>query len=214
MVRSCPYIGSKEDPSVHYRYPSEENLCYRCRRPAAPAAIHQQRYCLGGAQTGCPVYLQDADQAFPVEILASVAPRAIRINPNGIFFLLASLLIVCTALAYQYSPEFRAWVSDKLLRPLPTQALPLMTAAPMLGATPRATPYAVAGLSCLSAVWTGEPCTPAPPTATLVPSATVVPSARPTVNEAATQACRWYQTKGTPCPPYHGVVSPTTPSPP
>ena len=41
--------------------------------------------------------------------------------------------------------------------------------------------YIAIGVSCTFAVWTGEPCTPVPPTATLLPSAI------PTPNQAATQ---------------------------
>ena len=74
-VLACPYIGMRDDPSAFYSYPSTDNRCYHGRVPATPLTSHQMAYCLGGAQTDCPVYLQEAEGAFPRDMMVQEAPR-------------------------------------------------------------------------------------------------------------------------------------------
>ena len=107
---------------------------------------------------------------------------------------LVFLLILTGVSAINFPRRFTSSVSAVFLPPVLQQGGVPTTGALVVDATPSATSYITAP-ACWSAVNTGLPCTPVPPTVTPVPSAT------PTPNTAATQVCRYYESRGTPCPP-------------
>ncbi len=176
-ARSCPHIGTSEDPSSHTLYPSLDNRCYHCRRPATPMASHQQRYCLGGEQSGCPAYVQRGDQAFPPDLMMRRQAFGAGFSSKGLFLSIVLVLILSLLVAFWLSPPVRALVSNLVSAPTPWSGSVRSTARP-------AKPHVELPLSCLSAVWSGAPCTRVPSTATLVPFTTPYPTvtAAPSTN--------------------------------
>ncbi len=192
---SCPYFGTREDREVCYSYPSPENRCYRCRVPAAPMMLHQQAYCLCGAQKDCPVYLQDQNRAFPTGIMAQDVQPATAFNSAPLLLSLAVILILAGFIAYQFLPQFRLLITG-LRVPVGWMQGGSATSLPLMPVVvPSGTPSPAVGPACWFAANPNEPCTPLPPTSTLAPSMTPLP------NVAATQACQYYKGRGTPCPP-------------
>ncbi|MGQ9517782.1 MAG: tetratricopeptide repeat protein, partial [Anaerolineae bacterium] len=58
---TCPYLGTQQNRTKHYDYPTDENVCYAGGDDASPIAVgalHQQRYCLSDAFGECAFYRQ------------------------------------------------------------------------------------------------------------------------------------------------------------
>lgn len=65
---SCPYLGSLEDPDIHFGYPTSGNGCYRAQ-PIEPVRIsYQDNVCLAADYRQCPVYQNSWQGSLPKEI--------------------------------------------------------------------------------------------------------------------------------------------------
>ncbi len=54
--RICPYLGLLYDPATHMGFPSDENLCFKWKKPNSPGNSRQQNTCLSLAYLNCPAY--------------------------------------------------------------------------------------------------------------------------------------------------------------
>jgi len=68
IASANPYLGMRDGPSALYSFPSEGNLCHRCRPPVMPALAQHAACCLKGDQKDCAVYLQAEGKAFSREL--------------------------------------------------------------------------------------------------------------------------------------------------
>ena len=65
---SCPYLGSLENPDVHFGYPTTGNYCFRVQ-PSEPVRIKfQDSVCLTSDYRQCPVFQNGWDGPLPKDI--------------------------------------------------------------------------------------------------------------------------------------------------
>ena len=72
---SCPYLGSLEDPGVHFGYPTGGNACFRVQPSEAVEINYQDRVCLTANYRQCPVYQNGWEGPLPKEIRRPDNPR-------------------------------------------------------------------------------------------------------------------------------------------
>jgi hypothetical protein len=72
---SCPYLGSLEDPDVHFGYPTTGNGCFRVQ-PSEPVRInYQDSICLTANYRECPVFQNGWLGPLPKDIRQPYSPR-------------------------------------------------------------------------------------------------------------------------------------------
>jgi hypothetical protein len=67
LTLTCPFIGMRHDPKTSFIFPARGNLCYHCKSPAIPSLEHQGSFCINGAYTRCPIYINAKEQLFPAQ---------------------------------------------------------------------------------------------------------------------------------------------------
>jgi phospholipase C len=93
-ARNCPFIRSSEDTTTFFTYPNAVNFCYHCKDPSSPSFEHQGSYCLSESFESCPVYVNDANRLFPLEIrLQDKKPYKLTLRPS-IFYISIVLIIM------------------------------------------------------------------------------------------------------------------------
>lgn len=65
---SCPYLGSLEDPAIHFGYPTSGNGCYRAEPIELIRISYQDSVCLTSNYRQCPLYQTDWQGSLPQEI--------------------------------------------------------------------------------------------------------------------------------------------------
>ncbi len=72
---SCPYLGSLENPEVHFGYPTTGNRCFRVQ-PSEPVRVdYQDSVCLSANFRQCPVFQNGWEGPLPKNIRQPVNPR-------------------------------------------------------------------------------------------------------------------------------------------
>jgi hypothetical protein len=72
---SCPFLGSLEDPGVHFGYPTSGNGCFRVH-PSEPVRIrYQDTVCLTANYRQCPVFQNSWEGPLPKDIRQPENPR-------------------------------------------------------------------------------------------------------------------------------------------
>ena len=67
--RICPYLGITRDPATHMGYSSDENLCFKERKPHSPNYAIQIRTCLSPTYINCMTYQGFQPHPVPLTIL-------------------------------------------------------------------------------------------------------------------------------------------------
>ena len=62
---TCPSLGMLDDRTTVTLFPTEDNLCFRCKQPTAPNAAHQTSYCLSQKFADCTLKQQDENGNLP-----------------------------------------------------------------------------------------------------------------------------------------------------
>jgi hypothetical protein len=106
----CPQLGVYDDPRTSFDYPSLENMCFHCRKPATPLLTHQGEFCLTSANETCPVHELPSNQPFPLMLRMVYKAHSFSIRQ----FLLFIVLV--------FGVAFWAWVGwESLFQPKHTQ---------------------------------------------------------------------------------------------
>jgi hypothetical protein len=72
---SCPYLGSLENPDVHFGYPTTGNYCFRVQ-PGQPVRVeYQDSVCLTANFRQCPVFQKIWDGPLPKDIRQPINPK-------------------------------------------------------------------------------------------------------------------------------------------
>jgi hypothetical protein len=72
---SCPYLGSLEDPEIHFGYPTTGNSCFRVQPSEAVDINYQDRVCLTANYRQCPVFQNGWEGPLPKDIRRPDNPR-------------------------------------------------------------------------------------------------------------------------------------------
>jgi hypothetical protein len=88
---SCPYLGSLENPDVHFGYPTTGNYCFRVQ-PSEPVRIkYQDSICLTANFRQCPVFEKSWNGPLPKDIRQ---PN----NPQHSFYWVRMALLILLAI--------------------------------------------------------------------------------------------------------------------
>jgi LysM repeat protein len=104
--RTCPYLGTSDDPQTSMAYPSGNNYCHRVKSLASPSLAYQRSYCMNAAHVQCEAYTGSQLKTLPLEAvdaqaaLPGIRPLLKYILP-AIFVLLA---LVVTWFALKNNP--------------------------------------------------------------------------------------------------------------
>jgi hypothetical protein len=91
---SCPYLGSLENPDVHFGYPTTGNYCFRVH-PSEPVRIkYQDSICLMADYRQCPVFLNRWDGPLPKNIRQPDLPQK-----SSLYWISMALLIILAVCA-------------------------------------------------------------------------------------------------------------------
>jgi hypothetical protein len=98
--RTCPYLGSKEDPNTALDFPSQGNSCYHARPVATIRRSHQNEFCLSEKHSACPVFLASKRGPLPHTI---AAPKTGQVSLRRIMALAAiPIMVILTALTVSW----------------------------------------------------------------------------------------------------------------
>jgi hypothetical protein len=173
---SCPYLGTHDDPSIHYRFTTPSNYC--CRPdPAEAVSIPQQgEICLTREYINCPVYQPGWEGSLPPELsrIREKEKPKYNIPPNLWIWVLAGLgliFILILVLVNPFGIKFNNQVDPVTVIPLPSNTptivqeavvpvpsdLPVATNTPPNTATPSITPSPTSTLSVTPSIPTPGP---------------------------------------------------------
>jgi hypothetical protein len=186
LEHPCAYVGTGFDRTVHFGYPTHENVCFATGRAAGIEHGHQGVYCLTPQHVQCPRYLQAiGSPSAPVSAAAAAAAAAPheRVPTGMVRYALLGVAIVLLAFAFVWlwpqirtsgTPPIAATAVRATATPLNTQATE-PTATPFVLQAVKSTP----GPTSLN--------TPTmPPTFTATPTTIATATATPTPVAAAT----------------------------
>jgi hypothetical protein len=119
---SCPYLGSLDDPGVHFGYPTTGNSCFRVQ-PSEPVRIeYQNSVCLAANYRQCPVFQNGWTGPLPKEIRQPVN------NRRPFYWLRMALLILLAICALLLV----IWFGSQMLAGSRFSQGPLNETGPML----------------------------------------------------------------------------------
>jgi len=146
---TCLYLGMVDDPSTITLFPSEENLCLRCKHPAAPNFSHQALFCLSDHYADCPLRQGNPPDRVPARIRWKKDSSAVR----GIILKAAAGVAVSLGLALFFILWMPGIISDLLVTFAPTPA----SGGTWPTLTPSMTPYPSATQQAQLQVETAQP---------------------------------------------------------
>lgn len=191
LEHSCPFVGTNFDRTVHFGYPTHENVCFAQTRAEGIEIEHQDTFCLTREHVRCPLYIKAAPSRTRAVVLAEADDDGESTALTALRYVLLGAVVVGLALALVWFwPQIRSLIEPEriMIAERPTATLPAPT--PEITATAFIL-QAVDGTP--GAVSTTPPATPtptstatvttAPPTATATATdtATTAPTATPTL---------------------------------
>jgi hypothetical protein len=94
-----------DDPGGYYSYPSSDNRCYHCKRPATPLLEHQEKCCLSGKHKDCRVYWQSRKKAFPASLQAPETVRRVHSAVLRTALVIAVCVMAIGYASFRYIPR-------------------------------------------------------------------------------------------------------------
>ena len=83
LEHSCPFVGTDFDRTVHFGYPTHENLCFALTRAEGIEIEHQDTFCLTREHVRCPLYVKAAPSRTRAAVLAKrTTPANLRRSPR------------------------------------------------------------------------------------------------------------------------------------
>ncbi|WP_423226204.1 hypothetical protein [Candidatus Amarolinea aalborgensis] len=205
LEHPCPYVGTGFDRTVHFGYPTHENVCFATGRGAGIENGHQGVYCLTPQHAQCPRYLQAIGSPSAPVIAEAEAPGK-RVPAGMLRYALLGIAVVLLAVALvwlwpQIRPSATPLVAATAVR---ATATPTSTQA----TEPTATPFVLQAVKSTPGPTSLN--TPTiPPTSTATPTAIAATAATPTTTVAATATSA---PTATPTRPNTPTVRPTATS--
>jgi len=90
----CPFLGLADDTRTAMVFPSAQNYCYHVTHPTAPSDNHQSEFCLNGAYSRCPVYMDSKTGPMPMEMTSDGSRKNRKKKLPRIYILTALILVV------------------------------------------------------------------------------------------------------------------------
>jgi hypothetical protein len=90
---TCPYLGTRSDPTTCLHYPSPRNNCHRARPPAPVRLPYQEQYCLSVSYAACVVFRSSKIGPLPASIRESHI-RTGRRPPTAVVAVVVAALVV------------------------------------------------------------------------------------------------------------------------
>ena len=171
LEHPCPYVGTGFDRTVHFGYPTHENVCFATGRGAGVENGHQGVYCLTPQHVQCPRYLQTIGLGSSAPVVAEAETPDKRV-PAGMlrYTLLGGAVVLLVVALVWFWPQIRPSGTPPIAATVVrATATPLSTRA----TEPTATPFVLQAVKS----------TPGP---TSLNTPTILPTATPTTIAAAT----------------------------
>ncbi len=184
LEHPCPYVSTSFDRTVHFGYPTHENVCFATGRAAGIENGHQGVYCLTPQHAQCPRYLQAIGSPSAPVIAEAEAPRE-RVPAGSLRYALLGIAVVLVAVLLVWLwPQIRKLVTPPVAATaVRATATPLSTQA----TEPTATPFVLQAVKSTPGPTSVN--TPTiPPTSTNTPTTMVAATATPTTTATATAA--------------------------
>ena len=195
LEHPCPYVGTGFDRTVHFGYPTHENVCFATGRGAGVENGHQGVYCLTPQHTQCPRYLQAIGLGSNAPIIAEAAAPGKRAPAGMLRYALlgAAVVILVVALVWLWpqirpagTPLVAATVVRATATPLSIQATE-PTATPFVLQAVKSTPEPTSlNTPTVSPTLTAVPTTVAVATPTTLATATLTPTSIATATPTPT----------------------------
>ncbi len=178
LEHSCPFLGTDFDHSVHFGYPTHDNVCFASGRSDGVEIDHQDAYCLSQHHRACPLYQKAAAARMPAAAALQDQTDAEPFISAALRYLVLGVGIVAAALAIVWFwPQIRDLVTPPSVAFVPTNALT---------PTPTPTQFIVQANGGAAASPTLAVQTTTAPTATATATTTPSPSVTPTPSATAT----------------------------
>jgi hypothetical protein len=116
FTHTCPHLGLMDDRATVTLFPTEDNLCFHCKPPAAPNAAYQTRYCLSMNFDDCALKQQEAPGKLPAASRWPVDPAV----PRAAWLHTAGALGISLLLAFFFILWLPGIISDLMTTFAPT----------------------------------------------------------------------------------------------
>ncbi|MFZ1628168.1 MAG: hypothetical protein WAV70_04480 [Anaerolineae bacterium] len=174
LEHSCPFVGTDFDRTVHFGYPTHENLCFALTRAEGIEIEHQDTFCLTREHVRCPLYVKAAPSRTRAAVLAEADDADEPAALTALRYVLLGAVVIGLALALVWFwPQIRSLIEPArvVIAERATATLPASTAEVT------ATDFVLQAVD-------GTPMPTSPPfTATNTPTSTALP---PTFTPTAT----------------------------
>lgn len=157
----CPYLGTRDDGSTYFSYPSHGNHCYRVKPNQSVSLSHQDNTCLSENFNQCQIFSSSWEGPLPLGIQGASKSKGLIFNNKqtlAFFVVIASILTV--SIIYLVFENI-----------LPSMVPPQIAASPSLIA-PSLTPVITEFQSTNSDIMVSPTTSKGP--AEIIPSATII----------------------------------------
>lgn len=96
----CPFIGTRDDRSTYFSYPSPGNHCFRVDPNQSIALSHQENFCLEKNFETCPVNSSSWKGPLPLEIRSASHPNEFFTNSRWIIIIFSILFLLFSFIIY------------------------------------------------------------------------------------------------------------------
>ena len=111
LEHSCPFVGTDFDRTVHFGYPTHENLCFALTRAEGIEIEHQDTFCLTREHVRCPLYVKAAPSRTRAAVLAAADDAGEPAALTALRYVLLGAVVVGLALALVWFwPQIRSLI--------------------------------------------------------------------------------------------------------
>ncbi|MFZ2422394.1 MAG: hypothetical protein WA029_14785, partial [Anaerolineae bacterium] len=131
LEHSCPFVGTDFDRTVHFGYPTHENLCFALTRAEGIEIEHQDTFCLTREHVRCPLYVKAAPSRTRAAVLAEADDADEPAALTALRYVLLGAVVVGLALALVWFwPQIRSLIEPAriVIAERATATLPASTA--------------------------------------------------------------------------------------
>lgn len=217
LEHSCPFVGTDFDRTVHFGYPTHENLCFAQTRAEGIEIEHQDAFCLTREHVRCPLYVKAAPSRTRAAVLAEADDAGESATLTALRYVLLGAVVFGLALALVWFwPQIRSLIEPEriTIAERPTATLPAptpeITATDFILQAVDGTPDAAAAPPATATPTYTSPPTAAPPTFTPTATATATATSAPTATPTLTPTPRPTNTPARATPTRRPTAAPAT----
>jgi hypothetical protein len=110
--KSCPYLGSLQDPLVSYYFPNQQNYCQHIKKPKPINLNYQEEFCLSIKHKECIVVRNQIKNQLPIELLGEepkTKPLTLKKQNRWIFIPVFFVFALVIALFFLFSSGNFDW---------------------------------------------------------------------------------------------------------